>query len=1646
MFRLPILVVSILVWCLNSIGSLKAQVYFQENFDNAFVGNPAAPVGWQQKRIQIFGDEKPVPIGVIGAKDWAQNKFFNSKWSNQNTLNWDPISTSNNGVLWIEDALFGPNVNAMARRMESPTINLSTATSPYLFFNYFNASPADTSFPLIIVYSIDNGINWKPLMHVQPNGSFKSLNNQSSASINASSEWTKIVIPIPANLKSAQTKFGFQKNASFNQSHNLFIDSFSIKEFNPQTITSQKSGLWSNPDTWGGIVPNASNHVSIANSHTVEIDVNIARTQHLTIAGNLRFYSSSPSQVLQCFSHLTILNSGVYSTNTASNSGIGRSTYIGGNLLLNGNYSSSSNNTNAIFVSGASLSTFSGTGQFSNNRIARLYVQNADGVKIDLAFSVTHALYLIEGNLNPNGKLSIGSTTALSNVTIVKNGRSILTQRPLLPNLGSFTRSIFYGGISNGNMPSAMLGIDTIYTGLECDSLNAIDFFIPGNLTVNTSGILKLNSNLRIGNATVGGVLSLMRGLVLTSATKLLIIGPLGSGHSGVEPSKNQPYLTQGSYIVGPIRFDRGNNNSNTIYVPIGLGTDGVYSNNFNNQLKTIQLNPGTNWNSQSITFTCFTQINGPVDTGLTTMVTDKAYHLNLNGGNDLASNATIAIRGMNSNSIFSDKLMGNNNQVFIGQSMAVAGNIWKRRGNAITGTINKFENNQQYLFYSANTGIYSFIAPLASRGNFFSLVSNASNGTLTGTQVIKNADAVAANTKNAILSRVVLNCGGQIPLQLNQMNFNFNGTNRLSNIQSFKVFYGAGDSLFCNAKQYGNTIGTVNSTLSIVGNQQMSIGNNYFWIVADINSSAIVGDSIGINITSVNFNTFSFSNFSNAVVFKKINVPFTFISVLPIEKKTTHLAQNTFENQLLKIPLRMSSSGAQTTVTKVVLDVGNTVSNAWQKISQLTLYYSGNQNTWNASNKIGSVNFPNGLIEFSIPVLLNKDTNYFWLLADIEKYATIDDSFSIALKSIEFNGINSMNVNQTTAVFKIKSGYPISSALSNTDEEIWGVTLGNLNNQTDCNSIGGSGSFANSYSNYTALTPANLLKGNSYSLNLKLGSCAANNLSNAAVYIDYNQNNSFDDDGEMVYVTGVHNSNNLGIQFNAFVKIPIYAKAGTTRMRIIYAEQINIPASSGYFNNGETEDYTINLIDLPYQEYAWTGNLSKNYQTPGNWQPFRNNPNFNDKLVFNKGNHTIDSINTETIRCLELKDSCTINIQSKTAQTLSVFDSLILNQYVLAKLNSNVVFEIGIDTVQTGTVMHSKTGIYGSLKRWFNHHNRNLVFPLVDSFLNTHFVTISLGIEPSKYGAITCSFLQSNYETVGLPFQADYLSINKIYPKGYWKINSSNFSTGTQLNIGLSAENIQGIYNANKMTIAYRPWPISNWGVNGSIGTGQINGQTIQVSTTGNSQFGEFTLASDSNTNSFNNTVYIHLRCYLQSLYKGDGTMNAALKAGGISNTDAFADLITLNFWDANNPYILLGSIQFLIDTLGNGIAEIPAMLFGKNCYWEVRHRNSIATWSAAPISMIEACNIYDFTYGDYQAYGNNLFDCGDGNFSMFGGDVNQDGFVDGNDFIDVDNDNAAFYAGYKASDVNGDGFVDGNDFILIDNNNSLFVGTLQP
>ena len=117
-----------------------------------------------------------------------------------------------------------------------------------------------------------------------------------------------------------------------------------------------------------------------------------------------------------------------------------------------------------------------------------------------------------------------------------------------------------------------------------------------------------------------------------------------------------------------------------------------------------------------------------------------------------------------------------------------------------------------------------------------------------------------------------------------------------------------------------------------------------------------------------------------------------------------------------------------------------------------------------------------------------------------------------------------------------------------------------------------------------------------------------------------------------------------------------------------------------------------------------------------------------------------------------------------------------------------------------------------------------------------------------------------------------------------------------------------------------------------------------------------------------------------------------------------------------------------------------------GTPYYIDVRSKSHIETYSATLLSFTANALTYDFKTAASQAFGSNQVNDG-GVFAFYGGDVNQNGNVDGTDAALIDNDASNFVLGCNVTtDVNNNGFVDGTDAAITDNNAFNFVISVTP
>lgn len=146
-------------------------------------------------------------------------------------------------------------------------------------------------------------------------------------------------------------------------------------------------------------------------------------------------------------------------------------------------------------------------------------------------------------------------------------------------------------------------------------------------------------------------------------------------------------------------------------------------------------------------------------------------------------------------------------------------------------------------------------------------------------------------------------------------------------------------------------------------------------------------------------------------------------------------------------------------------------------------------------------------------------------------------------------------------------------------------------------------------------------------------------------------------------------------------------------------------------------------------------------------------------------------------------------------------------------------------------------------------------------------------------------------------------------------------------------------------------------------------------------------------------------------------------------NNTLNKKDSITVYLRNSFDPYSILDSAKILLDTLTfSGTAFFNTTPSG-TYYISLKYRNALETWTKAggETYTTGTSMAYDFTTAQSQSYGNSTV-LKNGKYCIVSGDLNQDGFVNGNDFTLFSQQFGQ--TGYLSADLNGDNNVNGNDF----------------
>ena len=153
----------------------------------------------------------------------------------------------------------------------------------------------------------------------------------------------------------------------------------------------------------------------------------------------------------------------------------------------------------------------------------------------------------------------------------------------------------------------------------------------------------------------------------------------------------------------------------------------------------------------------------------------------------------------------------------------------------------------------------------------------------------------------------------------------------------------------------------------------------------------------------------------------------------------------------------------------------------------------------------------------------------------------------------------------------------------------------------------------------------------------------------------------------------------------------------------------------------------------------------------------------------------------------------------------------------------------------------------------------------------------------------------------------------------------------------------------------------------------------TVNVGGCSATSSGNFTIGTNATLN---------LKAYMQGYYAGSGLMTSVLANQGVGTNTNEVDAITVELYDGATGATLGASAQGVILTDGTVSLSLPATVVGNSYYIAVKHRNTVATWSASAVTMGTTTS-YDFTTAATQAYGSNMIEVETGVYVMYTGEI---------------------------------------------------------
>lgn len=466
-------------------------------------------------------------------------------------------------------------------------------------------------------------------------------------------------------------------------------------------------------------------------------------------------------------------------------------------------------------------------------------------------------------------------------------------------------------------------------------------------------------------------------------------------------------------------------------------------------------------------------------------------------------------------------------------------------------------------------------------------VVTNADMAYNSSTAFHGNLAGIAPGETDAeVLGVKVVMSGSLNPFDLQSITFNLNGTTDLSDLTGLSVYYTGNSGSFNTASLFGSAA-PATGAITVTGTQALAGGNNYFWLAADIDPSAPVGNFIDAGCTGI-----VLTDSSSVTRVPTVTAPagareietMEMTGITATQPNTQSVAPGEQGVDIIRLEIATTGSPLPFQVGSLKVTPEGTTDTG--DIDSVRIYYT-TDTVFNDDILFGSA-APADTMMISGSKVLAEGNNYFWIAFDLATGASLGNELDAECLEVQFSGSPGTQVPVVTdpAGYRmVELDYCIPSYTYGTgyDDYISLVELASLHKAT--------GALPSPYYAFYQDVTTHLVIDSTYQLIVSPGTYSSGN--NIAAWIDFNRNGTFELHEKLGEVSVPPTPAVDSISFH----VPDSAYMGAVRLRVreVWSTTNFDPCSN--YNYGETEDYEVHIMPPA----CWLG-ITNEWNNPANW------------------------------------------------------------------------------------------------------------------------------------------------------------------------------------------------------------------------------------------------------------------------------------------------------------------------------------------------------------------------------------------------------------------------------------------------------------